>query len=169
MASEIEAHRTFVTQSEISLHESTPGFYLFFGYPMKWSGIVLSETDIYSRALAFGCREYTGTPHPTIFYDKAVHIQLEFHRTAVNAIDNTTDILPRITGISGCGIWRMADWSPEGFRNSSPKELRLVGIQNHWFPDLKYVQGTRVRFVLSLILANYPDVKPAMDLVYPRK
>lgn len=170
LASEIEPHREFLSQSEVWRHnESVPGFYVFFGYPMDWSGIVLSKTEIHSHALAFACCEYTGKSHSTAFYDKAVHIQLEFDCKAVNPIEETPAKIPTIKGISGCGIWRVADWSPHGFCRSSPAEPRLVGIQNHWFPDLKYIQGTRIGFVLSLILANYPDVKPAMNLVYPHK
>jgi len=168
MASEIEAHREFVRHNEVSLHESTPGLYLFLGYPMVWSGIVISESTVYSRPLAFLCREYAGESSPNACHDDAVHLRLEFDQEAFSVTENAKEILPRIGGISGCGIWRIADWSTEGFRRWSPAELRLVGIQHSWSEDQGYIRGTKVGYILSRILEEYPDVEPAMNIMYPR-
>lgn len=169
VAEELGDHRKFIAHNQITIQsDKQPGLYVFFGYPMDWSAHLISDTDLFSRALAFVCRQYEGERHPTAVYHADLNILLEFDPTALNVTQNKTEVLPKLHGISGCGIWRIADWSRRGLQSWSPEDFCLVGIQHRWFPDLKYIQATRIAYALDLILDNYPDLEPAMSLVYPR-
>ena len=159
--------KKFLTHSEVRLtDEDNASLYILFGYPALWSGVA-SESSVISRPLVYACRRYEGPPHPNAFFDPKVNVVLEFEQDAYNVFDKTTEHLPRLEGVSGCGIWRVADWTPEGLQRWRPEQTCLVALQHHWDPDRQYIQGTWLRYALALIKDNYPEVSAAMDLVYP--
>jgi hypothetical protein len=116
--------------------------------------------------MAFATIHHEGPRHATAGFDSAVHMVLTFDRDAIDLVSGKSDILPKLHGISGCGIWQVGDCSEDGLTARSAETITLVGIQHTWFPDLGYIQATRIGFALRLILANYPETEPAMNVVY---
>jgi hypothetical protein len=120
------------------------------------------------RPLVYITRAYAGKRYGGTFYDPNVHVVLEFDQDAVGFPAGDRTRLPSIRGISGCGIWRVANL--DGIAHCSAKRLRLVGLQHRWVRDdhAKYIQGTWIKYALQLILDNYPNLQGPMNLVYPR-
>ena len=141
--------------------------YVFFGYPMDWFEGA-TESSLVSTPLAYYCRRYDGRKNPHGHFDPDLHIALGFTRRAVNMTKERIDELPSPKGISGCGIWQVAEWSREGFERWEPRNTYLTALQHHWSQERDYVIGTWIEHALALIKKEYPDVGPAMDLVYPR-
>jgi hypothetical protein len=165
----LRPHKEFLTHADVMLNtEQSRALYLLFGYPALWSGFV-SETAVRSYGLAYTCLRYDGERDPYEFFDEAVHIALGFDQEAMSMADQTTQQLPQLEGISGCGIWRMAELTKEGVQCWRPEDVCLVALQHRWFPERKYIQGTWIGYALALIQDNYPRVSAAMELVYPQR
>ena len=104
------------------------------------------------------------------FFDANVHILLAFGKDAANSRGKKACV-PSIKGISGCGVWRIAGPIGKDLAKRSTEEIRLVALQHRRIEtkgNRQYVQGTWIRYVLGLILDNYPEMRAAMSLVYPR-
>ena len=160
--------KEFLTHADVRLtDDAEDSLYLMFGFPEDWSGVA-NESSLAAHPLIFASCRYHGERHPDAFFDPKVHIVLQFDQSAVTVPDNSKEQLPRLHGVSGCGIWKVANWSRESLERWHPDQVSLVAIQHRWFPQSKYIQGTWVGYVLALIQENYPEVSTAMNLIYPK-
>ncbi|MHC4177596.1 MAG: hypothetical protein ACYSWU_08820 [Planctomycetota bacterium] len=158
----------FLGHNRIDLcDEGKDGLYLLFGYPQEWPDVP-KEGIHHSKAMVFASRPYTGERNPDAFFAADVHIALTFDRNAIDLDARSDYRLPDPTGISGCGLWRAADWSSLADGTWSLKELRLVALQHRWFKKRNYVQGTWIKYALQLVVDNYPGLRQPMSLIYPR-
>jgi hypothetical protein len=160
--------KEFLTHSDVTLNDDRENScYVVFGYPTEWS-VIPTENSLLSIPLVFVTRRYKGELHPDAFYDPRVHIVLELNQSAISVADGSLQRLPSLRGVSGCGIWRVCEWSRKGFEHWRPEQVSLVAIQHRFFRKRKYIQGTWVAYVLALIKEKYPDVSAAMNIVYPQ-
>lgn len=160
--------KEFLTHNRIKLFDyDKKSLYILFGYPRAWSSIDEDKKFI-SEPLVYACELYQGKKDPIAHYIKDVHITLQFNQKATSIHDLSSFNLPKIHGVSGCGIWKVAEWSAKAFQNWNPKQIHLVALQHRWFPQEKYIQGTWINYVMDLIRVNYPDVTAAMKLFYRR-
>lgn len=167
VAEQLLPTKEFVTHSEVRLAEkNADSLYVLFGYPERWSGVA-TESSVVSHPLIYVCRPYEGQCDPDAFFDPNVHVVLELHQDAFNVLEEATVQLPRLHGVSGCGIWRVADWSAAGLQGWRPEQTCLVALQHRWYPKREYIQGTWIGFALALVQHNYPEVSAAMKLIYP--
>lgn len=161
-------NKEFLTQGDIRLTDKDANsLYLVFGYPEDWFGVA-AQSAVVSNPLVYACRPYEGETDPNAYCHPDVHIVLEFVQTAVSVPDEGSHELPDLHGVSGCGIWRVAEWSKEGFQRSRPDQVCLVALQHSWYRQRKYIKGTWLGHALALIQDNYPDVSAPMSLVYPK-
>lgn len=161
--------RDFLPHSRVDLCDDSDGFYLVFGYPEAWT-TKSPQGEVSSQPLVFLTQCYDGKRHSTVFFDERVHIALRFETNAAEIRSGNAIRLPALSGISGCGIWRVGDCGGQTPSCWSPEQIRLVALQ-HRLMTVEcgtYLQGTLIRYVLSLIRDNYPVLQPAMSLVYPR-
>ena len=99
------------------------GLYLAFGFPNAWYQRV--EDVQITDSLCFLGSIYDGELNPESFFDPAVYIALGFEQRCQNVFTQEEKILPEINGISGCGLWRLANYSSaenqrvESFKDSS--------------------------------------------------
>ena len=169
-AREVAKHKDFLSHNQIDLNGAeSRGPFLFFGYPMSWSGHVTSEGNVVSQGLVFATLPYDGPRLESAHYDQNVHMVLNFKRDAINCLQGGVDTLPKLNGISGCGIWQVGDIISKDVKARDEESVTLVGIQHRWFPDLNYIQATKIRFAIGFIAENYPDVQAAMKIVYPKR
>lgn len=169
IAKEISKYKDFLHHNQIKYStDDSNGLYMIYGYPMGWAANLKSENSLQSKALAFAGQPYEGERLPTAKYHPDVHMTLVFSRDAIRLRDTTQDYLPDPKGISGCGIWRVGDIDLQS--NSliprTADTVTLVGIQHRWFPSLNYLQGTKIRYLMEMILSSYPELEPAMSIVY---
>ncbi len=151
---------------DLNINQAT-GPFVIFGYPMQWPD-QQEEGIHHTKAMVFVASPYTGERHAEAFYDPKVNVVLGFDRSAVDLDAHADFTLPHPGGISGCGIWRSADWSELPSRSWTNTKPRLVALQHHYFKKSKYVQGTWVAYALDLIVDSYPELRRSMTLIYPR-
>jgi len=168
VADQVLATKEFLTHSEVKLSaKDADSLYILFGYPKDWSSMG-TESSILSNPLAYATRRYEAERDPHALFDPNVHVVLEFSQTAMSLTDQRTAELPHLRGVSGSGIWSVAQLSNEGLRTWRPEHLSLVAIQHRWFRQRRYIQGTWIGYALALVQDNYPDVRAAMNLAYVR-
>jgi hypothetical protein len=145
-------------------------FYLVSGYPKEWLSVLPDRIE--SPPLNYFCRIYEGDALPLdrFKYDPKLHLLLEFNRHGkkVTSTDDTP-IPPKsgIRGISGCGVWRIVGYSPNAMRDWKPEQVSLVGIEHRYWEKQGAVATTRIQHVLAFLAGGFPNVLPAMNLVYP--
>lgn len=144
-------------------------FYLVSGYPLEW--LTVLPDSIESTPLNYLCRLYNGDTLPvdTFQYDPQLHLLLELSRggkTVNSAQDIPIPAKAGIKGISGCGVWRIVGYSPEAMRDWQPEQVSLVGIEHRYWERQGAVAATRIQYVLAFLAGGFPDVVPAMNLVY---
>lgn len=157
--------RRFLRLHEIDQGTGTSdGLHLVFGYPHEWTSS--EDGRIASRPMIFLGRRHTGELNPISETDPAVHLVLSYERQGIDLLNDSPATLPTVNGMSGCGIWKIADWSNRAIQNWNPSMSRLVAIQHGWDKDRNYVKGTWVRHALGLIHEHYPDLRAALAMVY---
>lgn len=130
---------------------------------------VVSEDYVASQGLVFVTLPYDRPRLESAHYDQNVHMVLNFKRDAINCLQGSVDTLPKLHGISGCGIWQVGDIIGKEVKARDEESVTLVGIQHRWSPDLYYIKATKIRFVIGFVAENYPDVQAAMKIVYPKQ
>jgi len=148
-----------------SFERQPNGLYYFFGHPAQ----LLNKTSprtIRSNPIGVLCCKYTGAVHESEGYDPNVHVFLQFENKGISIRDGSELEAPRLHGISGCGIWRLCTFTNNEVSKLDGGKLRLVAVQ-HSALHGRYVRGTRIESIQSLIVQAFPDLKRAMELGYP--
>jgi hypothetical protein len=139
------------------------GLYLVCGFPQEW---FRKEQNVRPKAMVFFGRKYVGELNPLSHFDPGVHLVVGYERQGCSAIDNEPALLPKVNGMSGCGIWRILEWPPQRIESWEPSHCKLVAIQHSWDENRSYIKGTWVRHALSLIYHNYPQHQAALTVAY---
>jgi hypothetical protein len=155
----------FARLMELDVASPAPQAYHYvLGYPisMTQSDSVARTSDV--KALSYVTGLYEGQRDAR---DVGAELLLDFPQQNQDAAGLPATV-PHPRGISGCGIWRlvtagkrMSDWSLD--------DVRLVGIEHRWRRAHRYLVGTAIRHAMQLIYRRYPDLHPAMDLVYGKQ
>jgi len=170
------AKRILTTKRAISMRdirvepERSPGMFFICGFPQAWTSV--SSEEIVSKPLPFITRFFRGetSPNASIKYDPVIHALFDFNRNAIGADKLENVVLPSfqgIRGISGCGVWRVVDWDADSVDSWNADDCKLVAIQHRYFEREKYVHTTWIKFALSRIADDYPEMQAAMNIVYP--
>ena len=165
VAEQLRPNKEFLTHADVRLtDQGGDALYVLFGYPERWFAGA-TESALVSAPLVYLCRPYEGE----VGFDPKLHVLLGFNQAAENLTEGKSQELPPPYGVSGCGIWRVAEWSKSDLDCWRPDQLSLVALQHSWSEERKYVRGTWLGYALGLIQDNYPDVAAAMSLVYPKR
>jgi hypothetical protein len=151
--------RRFATLREVDVDNKLKlGCYLILGYPHK-----LSTTDsLKQKANAVPLRSVTELcDDPADQFDPTMLVRLKYPEKGLNA-DMDEVAVPNPKGMSGCGIWRIAEIKKRDKWNKD--DVKLVAIDYKWSGQRRYIHGTRVRYVLELIYRFYPSIRSIMDL-----
>jgi hypothetical protein len=163
VAEKITEPRRFIRLMDIDAStEQIPGLYIVTGYPIEFTKPNFSHKLIYSKPLPYVTGLYQGgcEPHWGSF------IALEYSYQSVD-VDGALQQMPHPSGMSGCGIWRLAEASKPADL-WKPTDVRLVAIEHTWSRKNGAILGTFVRYALSMIYNNYPSLRPVFELAYPR-
>jgi hypothetical protein len=152
---------------DIARKRSTePGLFLVSGYPQAWFDI--RNTEAPSMALSFLAMSFS-TPQILSWFDPKLHVMVNFNRQAIRASDRSEILLPPkdgIKGMSGCGIWRVADCTPEGLQSWRPEQCKLVAIEHTYHESQSWMCGTWIGEAMQILLRQFPELQPATKLVY---
>lgn len=160
-----------MTLADISANQDrSPAVFLMFGFPQAWFSV--DDTGPKCLPLSYGCSLFAGDhwPGSQIEYDPKVHLLLDFKRDAVDPIDGQRHTLPGyrgIKGVSGCGIWRIIDM-PGSVERWTPAHCKLVAIQHRYYEQAGYLHTTWIHYAVGRIFEDYPELKSATTIVYPR-
>jgi hypothetical protein len=136
-----------------------PGCYLILGYPFLFSNEDIQNNTIYSEPLRYVTELCDDDPSRPVNQD--LEVFLKYPESNVDSLGYDVTV-PNPKGISGCGIWRLAEIKPsDKWRRD---DCKLVGIEYMWSEDKRFIKGTRVKHVLQLIYRRYPPLRPIMDL-----
>ncbi|MCC7291087.1 MAG: hypothetical protein IT449_03380 [Phycisphaerales bacterium] len=161
----LKSAKDFLRHYRIRHHDDGHGIYVIAGYPRAWTDD--SSNGVTEHPLFFLARAFRGNFPAGTRYDRQVHIALEFTRDALEGDSGNAVALPDIHGISGCGIWRIADVIDSTPWRSPQHEPQLVAIEHSWSRAGGYVLGTRIAHVTQRIHDDYPHLSRAMNLLYP--
>src|SRR5205085_4415305 len=105
-------------------------------------------------------------------YSPLLHLVLGMPQDSYRAALGRGELLPEhegIQGISGCGIWLVADRQRKKPLDSlGVEDCKLVAIEHTYDQDAGLVAGTWIDLALLLIASKFPETKAAIDLVYPK-
>lgn len=166
VVAKIRPHKEFIRQTQVASEDNMrSGYYVLFGYPLAWSFWHEPKECWWCEPLIYLTTPYDSGTHTDESCQPNISFALGFSQEATDATDGTPASLPSPGGISGCGVWRI----PNPGASSSLDGPMLVGIQHLWNKDRGYVKGTRINFVIERILSDFPDLAPAMELLFRRR
>lgn len=140
---------------------AVPAHYLVRGYPIDCKADPMTYTTVLYQGNAPTDSEYP--------FDPGFHLLLD-HSRDLRWRGGKVSRSPKITGMSGCGIWRLTTQSPCDLATWTPDERRLVAIQT----KCKYgsfLKGTWIRHAFGLIYHRCPELRKVMSssLYFPCK
>lgn len=162
-AARIGRHWRFLTLGELDPfdRQHRESWYLVFGYPEEVNLFDQETASFPGNIVACGTFLYRGNRGPLARYDRFANIAVDFDARTMLADSGAPARLPYAAGMSGCGIFRIAEagcsmdlWRPE--------DLRLVAIDNMLDEDTLTLRATRIRNYLQLIYWGHPDLQDVM-------
>jgi len=166
VAAQVIPYKSFIQNDRIApFGRPANSFYYFLGFPQQFVGKALSGA-LHTNPIGVFCSEYTGDISSGICYLPEVHAVLEFESQGICFRNGAELEPPDIHGISGCGIWRVCEFTREGMERCRPEDLRLVALEHGWVRG-KYVLATRIEYALQFVAARYPELKRSMSIAYP--
>lgn len=155
--------RKFLRMTDVDISCETPkGFYVVIGYPNspEYNKVDLTQHRVVTSPLQFGAVPYDGEPDTELGYDPVTHIVLKHIKQGLDERQETRHA-PKMTGMSGCGMWRLARFDLGSSKSWMPEDRKLVGIETSCKHG-SFVKGTWIVHVLRLIAENFPDCERAM-------
>jgi hypothetical protein len=158
--------------------QSSDGVFLIVGYPragtrfseQKWNDPEPHEIE--TESLKFRCKRLRdGWMHDKLKYSPNIHIVVGMSQNAVSCTTGQAEVLPDhsgIQGISGCGIWLIADRrAGKRLVEFGVEDCKLVAIEHSYDEDAGRVAGTWIDVALKFLAMKFPETRAAMSLVYP--
>jgi len=136
--------------------------YMVIGYPRAFMKMLDAEgSKIYTEPLRCVTELHRGELPDR---DPDAHIFLTYPKEGIDGEDNPY-ISPHAIGISGGGIWRLAD-STKPAELWKAEDAKLVAIEHSWHAAKRYVRGTSVAMALALIYGYNESLRPILDMDY---
>jgi hypothetical protein len=154
--------RRFVRAPEIDKRKGHPqALYMVIGYPRVFARSLDDDSQqIYTEPIRCVTQRYEGTFPEDRNEDR--HLFLEYPKEGLDHQDGMRPF-PHPNGISGGGIWRLAD-PDKVVEHWQPDDVRFVGIEHSWNERRRYVRGTTAAMALAAIWGNNEDLRPVLDL-----
>jgi hypothetical protein len=173
----LKSHRP-LTLADIDRNcRSAIGLFLILGYPRAGFEFIRQKWDEphphkpATDPLRYLCkRKADGWADDKLKYSDEIHIVVSMYTASLNANGEPADLPDHagIEGISGCGIWLIADKRKQKPLSAyGPEDCKLVAIEHSYHEEAGRVAGTWVDLALDAIAINFPETKAAIDLVYP--
>ena len=140
---------------------ATPGLYLVRGYPIDCNADPMTYSDGLVPRRRSNRFRISVRPRLSSAARSQSGLAVAWRATSSRS--------PKLTGMSGCGIWRLTTRPPNDLAAWSPDERRLVAIQT----KCKYgsfLKGTWIRHAFGLIHHRCPELRSVMSTLYiPRQ
>lgn len=154
--------------NNLDLRTSDPcsGAYSFLGFPAKENSPDYIKKEINPVPIHYLCEPLLNTPEARA--DISVFFKVTKDIAIVSDLQNSLieeQRMPELNGISGCGMWRLfgIEDRTDRLEQWQPSWIRLVGIEHGWVRR-KWVKGTFIQHVISLIANTYPELRASIQL-----
>lgn len=157
LADKIGAGRRFATLDDCD--PETPhndGLLLVSGFPTEMTNTKIKEKILEINPLSFLT---TFTEPKTDERSIAMHLKYAWQGVAT---DGSEVELPKLDGISGCGVWRLSETKP--FEQWSLADVKLVGVEHAWIKETRTVLATPIAAPLLLIKREFPKLGWIMEV-----
>jgi len=154
------------------------GYFAIVGYPRAgfqpgWQGVMEAHPHPPgTESLKFiGERSGHGFGIKRLEYNPNHHLIIKMDKEAVRAVAEGHSLPEheQIQGISGCGIWLIADDRRGAMRKPlsqyGPDDCKLVAIEHTYDVSEGKVAGTWIGLALALIARDFPDTEAAIKQI----
>jgi hypothetical protein len=164
---EIAKTRRFLHLFQLEPHDRghRDSAYLVYGYPDAAVETNHEEQTVSYEPLNYITHAYRGArgelPRPVPEFE----IVLDFLPSrSTNGPDGSPSPLYPPHGISGCGIWRIVEGGTK--RDQwKPSMVKLVGIEHTWNHQVEVFRGTRIAYLVGMVMRRYPELQSQLSLV----
>lgn len=153
------------------------GLFLIVGYPRAGTEFVAQNPLDAPRPPLLEALKYMGVRSKSrwtgagVTYSPRTHLVIGMPQDSYRAASSRGELLPDhegIQGISGCGIWLVADRRKRKSLDSiDVSDCKLIAIEHTYDQDAGLVVGTWIGLALMLIAHRFPESRAALRLVYP--
>lgn len=177
------ANKLLKRHTPLSLQEmpadcrGSDGFFLIVGYPRAGAEFVVEKWNaphsIKAESLKFlSTKRLNEWKHDKLQYSPKMHIVVNMSQKAVSGTTGEETDLPDhkgIEGISGCGIWFIADRKKnKRLSEFGVNDCKLIAIEHSYDEAASRVAGTWIDLALAFLVLNFPETREPMKLVYPQ-
>ena len=152
------------------------GFFLIVGYPRAGAKFAVQKWDaphsIKTESLKFiSTKRFDEWKHDKLQYSPDLHIVVDMSQKAVSGTTGEETNLPEhkgIEGISGCGIWFIADRKKKKrLSEFGVNDCKLIAIEHSYDEAASRVAGTWIDLALAFLALKFPETREPMKLIYP--
>ena len=153
------------------------GYYLILGYPrlgtkfveQRWNDPHPHKPEV--ESLKYLCKRSADEwHHPDLQYSPTMHLVVGMSPTGsipTNGVVEDRLDYEGINGISGCGIWLVADRRKNKPLSSyGVEDCKLVAIEHTYDEAAGRVAGTWIDLALDVIAKNFPETKLYINIIY---
>lgn len=150
--------KRFLNRHNISITDNlTTGAYFLAGCPCLWA-----QADSITRSARWKWLRYIAHPYPET--DQMPNFDERFH--VALCLGDDSQLPPRLAGISGCSIWKLANLPVSEDWNVN--QAKVVAVQTHVHTKKpRAICGTKWRYVLPLLMDMHPEIREAFKLWLP--
>jgi hypothetical protein len=151
VGTQISAQKRFLRLTDVDPwdRQEPRSWYMVYGYPTKLSLPDEASLSINGNAVAFCTFIYCDERGELDNFEKEVRIALDFDEATVRDDAGQPASPPDPDGMSGCGIWRLAEAGTDTMRWKTD-DVKLVAIDHGWRKRTKVLVGTRIRYALQM-------------------
>lgn len=154
------------------------GPFLIVGYPR--AGTEFQNQNPMSKVKPIICEtlKYLGTRRINHWgrsefkYSPLFHVIVQMQSIAISSTTGDVERLPDhagIEGISGCGIWAVAEGRVrKPLSEVGIEDCRLIAIEHRYDDKASKVMGTWIDVVLHILEKYFPNTRSALKLEFPR-
>jgi hypothetical protein len=169
LAVRLRVTKRFVRLSEIDPDDAVAegSFYFVYGYPYEWTKTDTTQSTVRLSSFRFGGTAFREKIELKEFRPE-LHLLISSPPDRIADADGNLMELPKLGGISGCGMWRLSSLSQTNDRWSTDN-VRLVAIE-HAVAKVGSpvaIKGTRFKAVLQMIKEAHPELRQPIGLTFP--
>jgi hypothetical protein len=144
-----------MNQVDVDESGSSPGRYLAIGYPASRTTVRYSEGELKVSPFAIHTGRVSGQICTEVGVSPHSHLVLRYDRSNVAGPDELRRQGPLPFGMSGGGVWRIAnvDPNPPGLADA-----KLVAIMTAYRPGDRLIMCTRIALLLEGIRLRHPEL-----------
>ena len=141
-------------------------FYSYIGFPHSKAAVIPTTREFKPKMYSYTSNPSEDAVYASLGFSKQTHLLVHFSRKKVIAHTEELFTFPEPWGMSGGGVWRLANLSKLNSQSFVPA---LVGIAIEYHEKYEALAAVKIAFVLEALRKHYPDVRhdiPQCDILH---